>query len=159
MLIGIRYFQGTEYLSRLIWPRSVPPDRSPLGMEPHFQSIYDQARNVLDMSPMAAAVLARRCLQHVIRKKLGITKRNLFEEIAEAVTRPDLSMPTRSALDHVREIGNWSAHPVEDQGAAIIDVTQEEAEYTLGVLEMLFHDLYVIPQQIATMQAKIQKKK
>jgi hypothetical protein len=95
----------------------------------------------------------------VVRTKLKIVKKTLFDEIAEAVTRPELSMPTRSALDHVRQIGNWGAHPVEDQASAIIDVTPEEAEYTLQVLEMLFHDLYVVPQQIATMQAKIQKKK
>ena len=98
-------------------------------------------------------------MQHVIRDKMGIKKKGLFEEIAEAINRPDLSMPTRNALDHIRTIGNWGAHPVEDQASAIIEVTPEEAEYTLQVLEMLFHDLYVVPQQIATMQAKIQKKK
>jgi len=157
--LGVCLIVEDEAQHRLIWPHSVPPDRSPSGLDPEYKSIYDQARNVLDMSPMASAVLARRCLQHVIREKLGIKKKNLFDEIAEAVTRPELSTPTRSALDHVRKIGNWGAHPVEDQASAIIEVTQEDAEYTLQVLELLFQDLYAVPQQVATMQGKIQKKK
>jgi len=110
-------------------------------------------------SPMAAAVLARRCLQHVIRAKLGIEKDNLFQEISEAATREELSMPTRKALDHVRHFGNWGAHPVQDQASQIIEVTPEEAEYTLQVLELLFEDLYVKPLKIATMAAKIEDKK
>jgi hypothetical protein len=162
LLVGVK-FAGEELPellnSKLLWPRNILPDLSPTGLDAHFKSIYDQARSVLDISPMASAVLTRRCLQHVVREKLGIRKKTLFEETAEAVNRQELSMPTRSALDHVRTIGNWAAHPVEDQASTIIDVTQEEAEYTLEVLEMLFHDLYVVPQQIATMQGKIQKKK
>jgi len=158
-VIGVKLYSEGEPVYRLLWPHSVPPDQSPASLDAHFKSIYDQARSVLDISPMASAVLTRRCLQHVLRMKLSITKKNLFEEIAEAITRPDLSMPTRNALDHVRQIGNWGAHPVEDQASAIIEVTPEEAEYTLQVLELLFQDLYVVPKQIATMQAKIQKKK
>jgi hypothetical protein len=108
---------------------------------------------------MAAAVLARRCLQRVIRAKLRITKKNLFDEIEEAVKREELSKPTRDALDHVRTIGNWAAHPVEDQASTIIDVSAEQAEYTLRVLELLFNDLYVVPEKTAAMNAKLKAKK
>ena len=111
------------------------------------------------LSPMASAVLARRCLQQVIRTKLEIKKDRLFDEIAEAVKRPELSKPTAAALDHVREIGNWGAHPAQDQASEIVEVSPEEAEYTLGVLELLFEDLYVTPARIASMEARVRAKK
>ena len=144
---------------RLIWPPSLPPDRSPPDLDPEYKVVYNQARQVFSISPMAAAVLTRRCLQHVIRTKLGITKANLFEEIVEAVKSDNLTKATRDALDHIREIGNWGAHPIQDQANQIIEVTPEEAEYTLHVLELLFHDLYVTPARIAEMDAKVRGKK
>jgi hypothetical protein len=94
----------------------------------------------------------------VIREKLGIKKKTLFEEIQEAATREELAKPTRDSLDDVRRIGNWGAHPVEDQANTIIEVTGEEAEYTLEVLELLFNDLYVVPSHIQSMQAKMKAK-
>ncbi len=160
LVVGVGWAQtGTFNPPWVLWPRAIPADKSPAGLDPNFKKVYDQARNVFSLSPMASAVLARRCLQHVIRTQLAITRKTLFDEIAEAVKRDELSKPTRDALDHVRTIGNWGAHPVEDQSSTLIDVTQEEAEYTLNVLELLFNDLYVVPQRTAAMQAKIQAKK
>ncbi|MBK9975389.1 MAG: DUF4145 domain-containing protein [Planctomycetes bacterium] len=108
---------------------------------------------------MAAAVLARRCIQHLIRIKLAIKKRDLFQEIEEAVKRPELTKPTQDSLHHVREIGNWSAHPSTDQAETIIDVDAADAEYTIDVVELLFVDLYVTPAHAAAMRARIDAKK
>ncbi|MCA8936471.1 MAG: DUF4145 domain-containing protein [Planctomycetes bacterium] len=106
---------------------------------------------------MATAVLARRCIQHVIRVRLNITGRTLFGEILEAVKRPELTIATRDALDHVRQIGNWGAHPIKeaDESETIIEVTEEDAAYTLDVVELLFNDLYVVPARVARMQNRI----
>lgn len=146
-------------LGVLLWPTESWPDRAPSDLEPDVRKTYDEARAVLCSSPMAAAVLARRCLQQVIRLKLGITKDRLFDEIEEALKRDELTKPTREALHHVREIGNWGAHPVLDQSRALIDVERPEAEYTLRTLELLFHDLYVVPAEAEAMNALIKQKK
>jgi hypothetical protein len=139
----------------LLWPRDVRPDRSPQDLDAGIKKAYDESRQVLSLSPQAAAALSRRCLQHAIREKLGIKKKTLFEEIAEAILRDELSRNTRESLDHIRQIGNWAAHPSLDQAETIIDVTTEEASYTIDVVELLFHDLYVQPAKIQMMKASI----
>lgn len=143
-----------------LYPLPVRPDAAPSVLEPFIRQSYDEARRVLSMSPMSAAVLARRCVQHVIRAKMGITLKTLFAEIQEAVKSPLLTLPIKQSLDHVRQIGNWGAHPVEnDQAQTLIEVTPEEAEYTLAVLEALFDDLYVAPARAARMGALLKAKK
>jgi len=144
-----------EHVGVLLWPIESWPDRAPADLESEIRSAYDQARAILPLSAMGAAVLARRCLQHLIRQRLGVTKTRLFDEITEAEKRDELSKPTRDALHHVRQIGNWGAHPSVDQAHTIIDVTSEEAEYTLETVEMVFQDLYVAPARIEAMSERL----
>lgn len=145
--------------ARYLWPLEEWPDGAPDDLEKSVKSSYDEARSILALSPMGAAVLARRCLQQIIRTRLGIRKRRLFDEIQEAVGRPEFSQSTREALGHIREIGNWSAHPEVDQSDTVIEVTRPEAEYTLQALELVFEDLYVTPQRTKVMKEKIAGKK
>ncbi|MCG3127426.1 MAG: hypothetical protein CHACPFDD_02286 [Phycisphaerae bacterium] len=143
-----------------LWPLGVLPDKAPAGVDPDAKRAYDEARAVFSLSSRAAAILARRALQRVIREKLKIEKRTLFEEIEEAVKLPDLSRPTREAIGHIREFGNWGAHPLKDKSdpaETLLDVTAEQARYTIQVLELVFHDLYELPTQIAAMKAQIGK--
>ena len=143
-----------------LWPLGALPDKAPAGVDPDAKRAYDEARAVFSLSPRAAAILARRALQRVIREKLKIEKKKLFDEIAEAIKLPDLSKPTREAIDHIREFGNWGAHPLKDQSdpaETLLDVTAEQVRYTIQVLELVFHDLYELPTQIAAMKAQIGK--
>jgi hypothetical protein len=155
-LPGVPTMLGT---GQLIWPIDVRPDHAPDGLESPAKNTYAEARRILPFSPMGAAVLCRRCLQHVIRTKFGISKKTLHEEIGEAIKRPELSKNTQGTLDHIRTIGNWGAHPSVDQASTIIEVTPEEADYCLDVLELLFEDLYVRPKTTAAMAAKLKAKK
>lgn len=147
-----------------MWPNETWPDRAPIDLEHDIRKAYDEARAVFGLSPTASAVLARRCLQHVIRERLQIRENTLFQQIEKAVKREELSKPTKDALHHVREIGNWAAHPSVDYGSAdqastIIEVTREEAEYTIESVEMLFDDLYVAAKRAEKMHARIAKTK
>jgi hypothetical protein len=148
---------GRRSLSlQLLWPPTIRPDRAPETLCVGPRRDYDQARQVLSVSPTAAALLTRRCLQHVLRTKLKVAPSSLFKEIGEAIGRSELSSHTRNALDHVRRIGNFAAHPEVDQAALVTDVSAEEARYTLEVLERLFDDLYRIPDQIRQMSSRLQ---
>lgn len=67
----------------------------------------------------------------------------------------------------MREFGNFSAHPradksdkvtlSEDPARVLAEVTTEQAEYTIQVIERLFEDLYVAPRATAGMDALIRR--
>lgn len=155
IVIGRRHDKG----NKLVWPPTTLPDNAPHGLDKHIKKAYDEARIIIDLSPQAAAVLARRCVQHSIRTELGITKATLNLEIQEAITRPELSRTTKNAIDQIREIGNWGAHPSKDPADTLIEVTLEQAMYTIEALEMLFNDLYIAPKKFEDMQVTIANKK
>lgn len=142
-----------------VWPLSESPDRAPGGLDQEIKKFYDQARSIIASSPDGAAVLTRRCLQQVIRTRLPIKHSSLFKEIEEAIKCPELSKPTADALGHIRDIGNWSAHPILDESDTLIEVTREEAEYTLQTLELCFDDLYVKTSRVEEMTKRIAAKK
>jgi hypothetical protein len=106
--------------------------------------------------PKAAAALARRCLQHMLHDQ-GIKKKNLNEEIDEAITK----LPTHlsEAIDAIRHIGNFAAHPMKFQNTGeIVEVEEGETEWALDVIEQLFDFYYVMPQKVQEKRAELNKK-
>ncbi len=154
---AVEYFPNGARRSTFLWPCESWPDRAPPGLEASVKQSYDEARSILALSPAAASVLARRCLQTVLRDKLGIIKRTLNQEIEEAELRDEFSKPTRESLHLVREIGNLGAHLEFDTSNTLIEVTREQAQYTMETLEMVFDDLYVASTHAAEMRERIQK--
>ncbi|MBW7921846.1 MAG: DUF4145 domain-containing protein [Rubellimicrobium sp.] len=109
---------------------------------------YDEACRISDLSPKAAATLARRCLQGMIRDFCGISERSLalevrkLRELAENDNAPrGVSFESIEAIDHVRKIGNIGAHMERDVNT-IIDIDADEANQLIGLIEMLFHEWY-----------------
>lgn len=151
-----------------LWPPTMPPDKCPKSVPNSIRKTYDEARRVFHASPSACAVLVRRALQQLIRDKLKITKDTLYKEISEAVKSDYLSKPAREGLHHIRDIGNWGAHPERakvpagttiDDASLWVDVSHEEAEYCIAALEIALHDLYDAPERLAAMQTKINARK
>ena len=110
---------------------------------------YIEACRICDLSPKAAATLARRCLQGMIRDFCGIRKDRLVEEIRELKKRVDeerapkgVSDDSVEAIDAVRKIGNIGAHMEKDINL-IIEVDQEEARILIELIEDLFDEWYV----------------
>jgi hypothetical protein len=133
---------------RLIYPigasRRVPPEVE--ATDQLLASDYREACAVIDLSAKAAAALARRCLQHVIRSQLDIKERTLDVEIKKVVDAGRLSSAVLGQLDVVRNFGNVAAHPMQNEHVGeIVDVDPGEAEWTLDVLDQLFDEVYVAP--------------
>jgi hypothetical protein len=110
---------------------------------------YYEACLIRDKSPKAAATLARRCLQGMIRDFCGISKSRLIDEIKELQKRiEDGNAPkgvepeTLEAIDAVRDIGNIGAHMERDINL-IVDVDPGEAQALIELIEMLFQEWYV----------------
>ncbi len=110
---------------------------------------YVEACRIVSLSPKAAATLARRCLQGMIRDFCGITDSSLFREIAKlealltAGTAPKgVDAETIDAIHAVRKVGNVGAHMEKDVDV-IVDVDPGEAQALIGLIEMLFADWYI----------------
>jgi hypothetical protein len=66
----------------------------------------------------------------------------------------------KSPVNEIRNIGNFSAHPIKSQMTGqIVDVEDEEAEWNLDVLDGLFDFYFVQPAAIqkknVTLNAKL----
>lgn len=110
---------------------------------------YEEACAILGGSPKASATLARRCLQGMIRDFCGIKKGTLASEIAELQKQVEeekaprqVSEESIEAIQAVRKIGNIGAHFEKDINL-IIDVTSEEAQCLISLVEILFEEWYV----------------
>lgn len=109
-------------------------------------SDYKEACLVEQYSKKAAAALARRCLQNILHDQ-NIIKRDLNEEIDDAITK--LPSHLSAAIDAIRTIGNFAAHPIKYQNTGeIVEVENGEAEWSLDVLEQLFDFYYVAPEKL-----------
>jgi uncharacterized protein DUF4145 len=74
---------------------------------------------------------------------------------------PIKAIPTalRDTVDAIRNVGNFSAHPVTDQTTLqVIDVEPSEAEWCLEILEDMFDHYYVKPAQAAARKAALNAK-
>ena len=101
---------------------------------------YEEASQIIDKSPKAAATLLRRCLQGMIRDFWGVSEKRLVDEInaiKEKVT------PTQwRAIDGLRHLGNIGAH-MEKDVSLIVDVKPDEATKLLKLIELLLEKWYI----------------
>lgn len=114
---------------------------------------YEEAVTVLPFSPKASAALSRRCLQNILVEQGADEKKNLVEQIDEAVTKYGFNANLRKLMNAVRMMGNCAAHPFKDQSTGtIVDVEPGDAELNISTIEALVDFFYIRP---AEEQAKI----
>lgn len=101
---------------------------------------YEEASQILDLSPKAAATLLRRCLQGMIRDFWGITKGRLFDEVTDL--KSHIPAKQWKAIDGLRQLGNIGAHMEKDVNL-IIDIEKDEAQQLLRLVEMLMGQWYI----------------
>lgn len=139
------HFQGVR--QRLLgYPK--PPARPdpPAEVPAELADDYKEAAAVLSLSPKASAALSRRCLQHMLREKAGVKARDLATEIDAVITSNALPSHLAEAIDAIRNIGNFAAHPIKSSASgAIVEVEPGEAEWNLDVLDGLFDFYFVQP--------------
>jgi len=106
----------------------------------NLRNDYEEAHAIKRLSPKASATLARRCLQGILRDFYGAKGSNLYQEI-ESV-KNDVSTKEFEVLNSVRQIGNIGAHLEKDVNL-IIEVTENDAESLIKLLEHLFKTTYI----------------
>lgn len=120
-----------------------PPSNAksfPEYIPPALIADYTEACQIKEASPKAAATLARRCLQGIIRDFWEVKPGRLVDEIEAIKDKTDHL--TWEAIDAVRKIGNIGAHMEKDINL-IVDVEPNEAELLINLIETLFQDWYI----------------
>ena len=117
----------------------------PLEVPSEISEDYKEACLVEHLSSKAAAALARRCLQNMLREKgINVSSKKLFDEIDEAMK--NLPSGLSESIDAIRNIGNFATHPEKSTNTGeIVEVEVGETEWTLDVIEELFDYYYVQP--------------
>ena len=114
----------------------VLPDYIP---EP-IKTDYLEACAILDASPRAAATLARRCLQGMIRDYWRVKAGNLASEID--LIKDKISADEYRVLNGIRRLGNIGAHMEKDVNL-IIDINEGAAQQLINLIELLIKQWYL----------------
>jgi hypothetical protein len=143
----------------MVYPRGSGRSPIPAEVPPEIASDFREAALVIADSPTASAAVSRRCLQHVLRTTAGVKHTDLAKEIQEVLDRRELPSRLAEAIDAVRQIGNFAAHPMKiTETGAIVEVEPGEAEWNLDVLESVFDFYYVQPAIIQAKKDALNKK-
>ena len=135
---GLDKVGRAKYMWRLIPASSARmfPDYIPIAI----RNDYAEACAIKDLSPKAAATIARRALQGMIRDFWKVNAPRLVDEI-EAI-RDKVDPDTWRAIDSVRKVGNIGAHMEKDVNV-IVEVDATEAEQLIWLVETLLRDWYI----------------
>ncbi|OGX05643.1 MAG: hypothetical protein A2Z88_10740 [Omnitrophica WOR_2 bacterium GWA2_47_8] len=135
-----------DYLPQKIIKRwdMVPSSKAriyPSGIVPEaILKDYAEACDIVNLSPKAAATIARRCLQGMINDFWGIKNGRLVDQIN--AIRTLVATEDWEAIDATRQVGNIGAHMEKDVNV-IIDVEPDEAEALINLIEILIEDWYI----------------
>jgi hypothetical protein len=142
----------------MAYPRSRTRPIAKQVPDPYRQDFFEASTVPAD-SPKASAALSRRCLQAILKDKLGATKKDLYDQIEEVIALDKLPSHIAEGLHDVRKIGNIAAHSMKSTSTGtIVDVEPGEADGNLDVLESLFDFCFVGPALAAERKAALDKK-
>lgn len=159
-----KYNAGDEVLIGITRQEIVYPKHATRKVElevpDKYKKDFSEACAVLPSSPKASAALSRRILQNVLREEFKIKHPNLAQEIEDFIHKKDLPSYLTQAVDAVRNVGNFAAHPLKDTNTGeIVEVEPGEAEWLLEVNESLFDFAFVQPKRLEerrkTLNAKL----
>lgn len=142
--------------NNMIYPLWAQRSSAPREVPVEIADDFNEACLIESLSSKAAAALGRRCLQNILHNQ-GIKKRDLNQEIDEAIK----NLPTHlsDAIDAIRNIWNFSAHPIKYQQTwDIVEVEEWETEWVLDTLEGLFDHYYVAPAKLQAKRAALNTK-
>ncbi|MSQ14663.1 MAG: DUF4145 domain-containing protein [Dehalococcoidia bacterium] len=132
---------------------AVPRKRAPRPIDSlvpqEIRDDYLEASLILEDSPRMSAVLSRRVLADLLKKYAECNERQLDDQIKSFENNQAYPTALKENLHYLREIGNFGAHSQEDDEGKIIDVSAEEANWTLEVLDGLLDYLIIGPARDA----------
>jgi hypothetical protein len=144
--------------SEIIYPKYVTRNVAPEVPE-RYKKDFQEACAVLVLSPKASAAISRRILQDLLHEQYNIKERNLNIEIEKFINLKDIPSFLTEAVDAVRVVGNFAAHPLKNTNTGeIIDIEPGEADWLLDVLEALFDFTFIQPNKLKEKKQNLNQK-
>jgi hypothetical protein len=148
-------FHQTEYggyveaeSSEFLFPKSAARQVA-TEVPPRYAADYREAASIVSLSPKASAALCRRVLQQILREEAGVPASSLAREIQAYIQLPGIPSHLSQAVDAIRNIGNFAAHPLKDTNTGeVVDVEPGEGGWLLDVLDALFDFHFVQPERL-----------
>lgn len=145
--------------SIIIHPLTSSRPPAPPEVDEKFAEDYREACLVAALSPKASAALSRRCLQNILREKAEVKQGNLANEIQEVIDSGKLPSYLSDAIDSIRNIGNFAAHPMKNTSTGeLIEIEPGEVDWLLDTLESLFDFYFVQPAKLKAKRDVLNKK-
>lgn len=151
---GSMHFGASEfYLDEIFTEKMIYPKESNFenstDIPAKYLQDYKESLKVLSASPKASAALSRRLLQSILRDEFKIKKGSLSHEIQSFIEKEGVPSHLTDAVDAVRNIGNFAAHPIKDKNTAeIVEVEIGEAEWLIEVIGALFDFTFIQPLKL-----------
>ena len=144
--------------SWLVIPAKPTPPVIDSLVEDPYKTDYREASAILDDSHRMSAVLSRKMLTELLAQYAGLDQHNLKDAI-DAFNK-DTRHPRhiRKNLHMVRTMGNVVVHIKKDTEGQVLEVTKEEAEWTLKVIEDLFSYFIIEPKKSEQARSKFSQK-
>ena len=141
------------YNGELIYPENpnLPPPNEDLDAE--IKKDYNEAANIIEKSPKAAAALLRLAIQRLC-EQLGESGENINSDIGELVKK-GLPVQIQQALDIVRVVGNESVHP----GQIDLNDDKDVAYKLFELVNIIAQTMITQPKEISKLYSSLSKEK
>lgn len=136
----------------LVYPRSSSRLVDALVPEQYAKD-YREAAALLDLSPRMSAVLSRKVVFDLLEDYAKISEYTLKGSLDKFIADTAHPARIRENLQHLREIGDFGAHTKKDGIGQVIDVSREDAEWTLDLIDRLFDYFVLDPERDKKLRA------
>ncbi len=130
------------YGARMVAPAAATAPPAHPDLPEICRGDYEEARDIADRSPRAAAALLRLAVQKLM-PVLGESGKNINEDIKELV-RKGLPAQVQKALDYCQVVGNNAVHP----GEIDLNDSPEVAQNLFGMINFIVDDRITRPREI-----------
>lgn len=129
----------------------------PLVQDPYRRD-YIEAVAILGLSPRMSSVLSRKILGDLLADFAKLKGYGLAKQIDKFIADSGHPSLIRDNLHHLREIADFSAHTQRNELAEIIDVSPDEARWTLPIIHRLFDYFIIGPEKDRKIRESMDKK-
>lgn len=135
---------------KMVWPvHGTAPSPNP-DLSGDIRRDYEEASNILDLSPRGAAALLRLAIQKLCAE-LGAAGDNINKDIAFLVSNKGLDETVQQALDFVRVVGNNAVHPGQ------IDLKDDKATASMlfGLVNLIADETISRKKRVSAAYSKL----